>query len=188
MESLFHLVFEIIKISLLSSVYAAFIVLILKLTQAYSSNAWLNKVSRNRVKFWFYTMLFISVALFVFMFTYYGDHGLGDSSRLPIGHGKEVKQINGTDTFIENEDGGQLGITTFSFDNSFLYAEIQKQSDEENRYVVWNLSTDDWLFYKTKGDYVKAVTDKSYIPLDKFEDFTAFYRAYWGGWRFILLP
>ncbi|MBD2705183.1 hypothetical protein IC229_31465 [Spirosoma sp. BT702] len=188
MKSLFHLIFEIIKIGVLSSAYALLLLVILKLVQAYSSKAWVNRVLRNKVRFWLYTTLSISVALFFFMFTYYGDHGLGDSSRLPIGYGKDVKQINGTDTFIESEDGGQLGITIFNYDNSYLYAEIQKQSDEENRYVVWNLRTDDWIFYKTKGDYVKYVTDKNYIPIDKFEDFTAFYRTYWGGWRFIFLP
>lgn len=50
------------------------------------------------------------------MFTYWGDHGLGDSYRIPIGHGKEISGFSGNDGFIEplGHKGEVLSIESFA--------------------------------------------------------------------------
>ena len=123
------------------------------------------------------------------MLTYFGDHGFGDSARVPVGHFKVVRQINGSDTYLQNANGDQLGIKSFTFDNDNLYAETQREfNSEAGDYVVWNLRTDSWTYYKTKDDYLKAVKQKNYPLPDNFEEFWEFYKRHWHGWRFWTLP
>ena len=130
--------------------------------------------------------LLFGLGFFFFMLTYFGNHGLGDGARVPIGDLKVVKQINGENTYIENEHGDQLGIRKFSVDNNHLYAETQKDYDaEHNDFVIWDLSTDKWNLYKTEEDYMQ--TGKVPHP-NTFADFWSYYDQYWNGWRFWLLP
>ena len=189
MEVLFHFIFELIKISVLASIYAALLLLISKITGRYKPDSWFNKVAKNKTKFWLLSGFIISIMLFVYMFTYFGDHGLGDSARVPIGHFKVVKQINGADSYIQNSNGEQLGIINFTFGNNRLYAETQREfNGEKGDYVVWDLRDDCWTFYETKAEYLMAAQQNNYPTLDRFEKFGVHYKRHWHGWRFWLLP
>lgn len=44
-----------------------------------------------------YRMIYFIIAstLLLFSFTYYGNHGLGDDSNLPLGYGKVMRAIDG---------------------------------------------------------------------------------------------
>lgn len=123
------------------------------------------------------------------MFTYYGNHGLGDNARVPVGHFKVVKQINGTSTYLQNSKGDQLGISNFVFDNDNLYAETGDEFGGGNgSYVIWNLRTDNWTYYGTKEDYLSVAKQMNYPEPERFKDFFEQYSKYWNGWRFFLLP
>ncbi|MBK9247662.1 MAG: hypothetical protein IPM69_06000 [Ignavibacteria bacterium] len=123
------------------------------------------------------------------MFTYFGDHGLGDSARVPVGHFKVVRQINGSDTYLQNSKGEQLGIKNFTFDNDNLFAETQKEfNGEKGDYIVWDLRTDSWTYYKTETDYLVAAKQNNYPVPDNFKEFGEFYKRHWQGWRFWTLP
>jgi hypothetical protein len=189
MEVLFHGIFELIKISILSSIYAAVTLLVFKIVGHLKAGSWFEKVSKKKLRLWFLSGFFISVALVIFMVTYWGDHGLGDSAKVPIGHFKTVKQINGVDAFIENRNGEQLEIKDFTFDDKNLYGQIQKEfNGDKGDYVVWNLRTDEWKFYKSEEEYLKAASHNNYPRPEKFEDFGNFYSRHWNGIRFWLLP
>jgi hypothetical protein len=187
MEVLVHFIFELIKISILASVYAALTLLVFKIIGRCKPGGWFDRVTKKKAKFWLLSGFIISVGLFFYMFTYFGDHGMGDSAKVPIGYFKEVRQINGTDSYIQNSKGDQLGITNFTFGNNRLYAETQKEGGKGD-YVVWDLRNDRWTFYKTKADYLTAARQNNYPAPDRFEEFENHYRRHWHGWRFWLLP
>jgi hypothetical protein len=186
MEVLFHFIFELIKISILGCIYATLTLLTFKIIGHYKPDSWFDRVSKKKLRLWFLSGLVISVGLFFFMFTYFGDHGLGDSAKVPVGHFKVVNQINGTDAYLENSKGDQLGIKKFTFDNENLYAETQGEFNGD--YVIWNLRTDSWTYYKTKDDYLSVAKQKNYPTPESFKDFFEHYKQHWNGWRFFLLP
>lgn len=117
--------------------------------------------------------------------TYWGDHGLGDSAKLPIGNFKVVKQINGTDAYIDHGPLDQLGIGKFTVRNHQLYAEVNDRSSDAN-YVIWDLNKDGLAFFETREAYL-AANNTNPDPQD-FEDYWIHYDKYWNGWRFWLLP
>ena len=189
MEVMFHFIFELIKISILGCIYATLTLVTFKIIGHYKPDSWFDKVSKKKLRLWFLSGLVISVGLFLFMFTYFGDHGLGDSARVPIGHFKVVRQINGSDTYLQNSKGDQLGITNFDYDSDRLYAETQREfNGEKGDFVVWDLRDDNWIFYRTKDDYLKEAKKNNYPTPETFEDFFTFYKRHWHGWRFWLLP
>src|SRR5690554_2919160 len=101
MEALFHFVFELIKIAILVSVYATLILLTFKLIAKYRRGSWFDRVSRNKLKFWLINGIIIFIGLFVFMLTQYGDQGLGDSARMPSGYVREIRGMNGTQSYMQ---------------------------------------------------------------------------------------
>jgi len=77
-----HFLFELIKIALLSAVYGSIIFFMVR--WAYSSKV------KNAKPTWQRCFSIIYVILFIFMFTYWGNHGLGDESFIPIPHHRLV--------------------------------------------------------------------------------------------------
>jgi hypothetical protein len=197
---LFHLLFELAKICVLACVYASLFLLILRLAASIKPKGWWDIISVNKIRFWFRSGFLMSVALFLFMFTYYGDHGLGDNARIPIGHMRAVHQADSYYTYLQNSEGGQLRIVKFKVENNNLYAETQqnfktednnaetqyKFNADEKEFVIWNLQTDKWKSYKTKKEFINSANN---IPdPDSYKFFSEIYSQYWYGWRFWLLP
>lgn len=189
MEVLFHLFFELIKISILGTIYATLTLIIILVIGNYKSESWFARVSNRKLKSWFLFGFIISIGLFVFMFSYWGDHGLGDSARVPIGHFQAVNQINGVDTYIEVEKYDELEINDFTFDENNLFAEIRQEfSYEKGAYIKWDLITNEWTFYHSKKDFLMEAEEHNYPKPTKFKPFFEHYKRHWHGWRFWLLP
>lgn len=98
MEYLFGFVFTLFKIAIQAGVYA---IAAYWLADARQADNALVRASRNGRQFRQRSFAAAYVALFVFSYTYWGDHGLGDHNRLPIGQGETVEEINGTETYFE---------------------------------------------------------------------------------------
>ncbi len=190
MEALAHLIFEIIKISILASVYSALILLLLTAVTFHTINSFSKWLYKYKLPLFCSIGFIISVGLFVYMFTYNGDHGFGDSATVPIGNYKVVNQIDGTSTYIQNAKGEQVSIKNFAFDNNNLYGEVKKEPNDTTTgiFVVWNLKTDQWKYYNSTVEYLRAAKTNGYPPLNKFSNFDYCYDNYWRGWRFWLLP
>jgi hypothetical protein len=189
MEVMFHFIFQLFKISILSCIYATLILITFLVIGHLKPNSLFKRVSINKFRLWFISGFFTSVTLFFFMFTYFGNHDLGDSAIVPIGHFKTVNQINGDATYVQKSDGSQLGIKNFTFDSDNLYAETQPEFNAgSNKYVIWNLHTDKWTFLKTDEEYLEAAKRNNYPLPDTFEEFWNFYKRHWSGWRFWVLP
>jgi hypothetical protein len=79
MSALFHIIVETIRIAILSIVYGYLIWLLVKGIFK----------SRKLKKRFLIPLLFI--ALFLWRFSYWGNEGLGDNGRVPLGSGYEVE-------------------------------------------------------------------------------------------------
>jgi hypothetical protein len=80
MEALGHFIFELFKVAMLSCIYTGFIFL---------GRLMFLQIKKRKTEFRWSKFkqvpIIIYVLLFVFSFTYYGDHGLGDSYSIPLG-------------------------------------------------------------------------------------------------------
>jgi|SRR5690554_771825 len=191
MEALFHFVFELIKIAILVSVYATLILLTFKLIAKYRRGSWFDRVSRNKLKFWLINGIIIFIGLFVFMFTHYGDHGLGDSARIPIGHFREIKEINGTQSYIQDSKKGNysLSIDSLYISEDFVYGLTGKHNENYyGKFFLYNLKNNEVKVFETTEDFENELTNYALAKNVKFQDFNYYYNQYWNGWRFWMLP
>jgi hypothetical protein len=189
MESLFHFIFELFKISILSCFYATIAVILFKLFGSFNKESWYYRVSKNTYAFWIKSIFISGFTLFFFMFTHYGNHGLGDSARVPIRHFKAVREINANSTYIENGEGEQVGIKKFTYDSNYLYAQTDEEMlDSKGGYVVWDLHADKFFIYTSHDLYINTAKQNHYPMPDEFRDFWHQYSQHWHGWRFWLLP
>jgi hypothetical protein len=183
MAALLHFCFELIKIGILSSAYALILLLIAVLIKKISPTG-SERALKNKLKFWKKAQRVIFLLLFIFMFTYWGNHGLGDDSYLPVGHFQTVYQSDEFD-YLEDKHDTQLNISNFTYDANNLYAEAGRDmfGKVAGDYLVWNLKNNIWKFY-SKDQYLNS---KYPLPIT-FLSFNDQYNNYWSGWRFWLLP
>lgn len=178
---LFHFIFEIVKISFQASIYAVILLVFSRIASISSPNSFLGRVSQKKLKFWWSTGFVMSISLFVFSFTYWGDHGLGDSSRIPVGHGKA---INNTDTwtYFYTPDNDQRHIYKFEIHDDKLFAE-----QNGGRYLLFDFETSQLKEFENKGEYDEYSIEHNYPRSSDLRDFYHHYDKYWNGWRFWLL-
>lgn len=192
MEVLFHFLFELVKIAILAAIYAALTTVLLGTLGKYKPGSWFDRISKKKMRLWFMSGLTISCLLFVFMFSYWGNHGLGDSASIPIGHGKTVDQINGSMTYITpaGYEMETLDIIEFTTTDEFLFAKLSsnRPAATNKEIAIWNLKTNQVEFLDHYSD-LEIFKNKNNIQAQlAFQDFQAHYSKYWDGWRFWLLP
>ena len=187
MEVLFHFVFELIKIAILSSIYALVILFLLKGISRYKTKKFFDKIISNNVLFWFISGVIISILQFFWMFSYSGSHGLGDYARIPLGHNKEVQQMNGDWTFISPKGYEYEKFRIYSFALKGNYFVGQKTMEAE-KYYIWNLRSNEIESINSKEEYRVQANELNLPEISEFKKFYEMYNKYWGGWRFWLLP
>jgi len=177
MEALGHFIFELFKIAILSVAYAGVLfwvgALFLRLTK--------RDATFSRRKF-FCTYLVLYGILLVFSFTYYGDHGLGDSYHIPLGHGETM---SAGDMYAYFEPGGkleQIDIESYQVKGDYLCIAT------DSGYLVYNLSTRESINFDTKQEYNTYALKHNLPDADLFLDFFKQYDNYWSGWRFWTMP
>lgn len=171
MAVLIHFIFSLVKIAIQASIYATIVVLFVTLIAQ-------KKVNQKK-RIWFVCGAVISFGLFLFMFSHWGDHGLGDSARIPLAHGREVNQADGSWTYItpEGYEYEVLSIKQFSFNQEYLVGQVEEP--QIAKYAIWDLANN-------KVEFTNALETKYSLNLN-FQDFYKHYQEYWGGWRFWLL-
>lgn len=170
MEATAHFLFELFKIAILASLYATAALVCTKIAGRFSTNGWWQKHASASGKTWVKSGFAISVLLFLYMFTYWGNHGLGDSARVPIGHFQAVSEINASNTYVEVA-GEQYGIRKFSSDGHFLYAEFENGTQARSEdYLVWNLAEDTVQFLREEI-YVEGIRRYRFPEPSTFRDF-----------------
>ena len=188
MEVLFHFIFELIKISILACIYGSLIRLVAIIIGRHNPESWFSRVPNKKVSFWYLYTRIIFVCLFCFMFTHYGDHGLGDHARIPISHWREIEQINGNQAYIQAKAIDALDIDKFIITDDYVYGLMSSTNQNyEGNYFIYDLVNNKVRTFKQEKDYIKFLTTKINITSD-YQDFNHHYTNYWHGLRFWILP
>lgn len=188
MEAISHFIFELIKISILGCIYATFILLTFKVIGQNKPKNWFNQVSKKKLRLWFLSGFSISLALFVFMFSYWGDHGLGDSARIPIGYWRAIQETNGTQAYIQDNGISALGIDKFIIADDYVYGLTDDTNENyEGKYFVYDLANNKVKTFLQENEFNNFLTAHHLDIKLEFKDFSYYYKKYWNGWRFWLL-
>ena len=153
MEVLFHLLFELVKISILGCLYATLIIYLLKLISKFKSNSWIEKILNRKKRAWFVIGFLVSISLFIFLFSYWGNHELGDSARIPLGYDKEISNTNWTKyanfTDIKSQEGIDIYTTKFKIDGNKLLEGYGDTSMSGDTIIFKSISALNYLKDKT---------------------------------------
>ena len=193
MEALFHFIFELIKISILGSIYACLVLFIFMIIARYNPDSWFYRRCRKKLLVWFVSGLIISITLFVYMFSYWGDHGLGDGPKIPIGHGIVVDNTNwnkyGYLNDISTSGKQEIEMTKFIFTNKELIGNLDSGFYRyENEFFVLNLESKEIKEFASINSFNEYAKDNNLPTYDSLLTFKDNYTNRWGGWRFWLLP
>jgi hypothetical protein len=172
---MFHFGFELFKIALLAAIYSYIILSLKYVMTALTGN--------NQLRLIKFKALYLTIAglMFVFSFTYYGDHGLGDEASLPLGHGIAMNSSDGY-PFLYLEPNNQINIDSFLVRNNHLCF------TSKNNYYDYQLASGKWDRYNSKEEYETYASAHNLPRVKELKTFYPQYAAYWNGWRFWLLP
>lgn len=191
MEVIFHFIFQLLKIGILASIYSALLIGLMLFLDLYKSTEYLERIKMEKKKYWFLFGLLIFIVLFVFSLTYWGNHGLGDGARIPIGNFKEVEEINGIDAYIEPENYpyGLMKVHSFVKSGNFLTGKTEVSTVHRPKpFFSWNLSKDKIIFFDSENQYNLFAKNNNLPKSTEFKTFRQSYKEYWGGIKFWMLP
>ena len=193
MEVLFHFIFQLIKIGILASIYASILIGIILIVGKFKKTEYLERVKLEKGKSWFSFGFLISIGLFIFSFTYWGNHGLGDGPMIPIGHWETIENTNWTEYgYLKGQktsDGNELETTKFKVTNHKLCGNLKSSFyNYENLYFVLDLKTDKMTEFKTESEFNEYAKNNDLPKASELLSFKKNYRNRWGGIRFLLLP
>lgn len=184
MEYLLGFVFTLFKITIQASCYATAARWLAQLADARQVNNALVRASRLGKQFWRRSFVVAYAALFLFSCTYWGDHGLGDSARVPVGRGEVVEEINGIATYFEplSLPSGAPLITSFQAGNDRLCGLANDGS-----FFVYDLALGQQHLFADSQEYTNYAAHYGLPAVSEFRSFREQYSRYWSGWRFWLL-
>jgi len=119
------------------------------------------------------------------MLSHYGDHGLGDSARIPLHHDNSIQQIDIT-SYI-----GYTIIDSFHFTDDFVFGVTHSDTFtkiKQSLYFAYNLQNNHTSQFKSKAEFHTFLLQNNLDTSADLKDFDYHYNKYWRGWRFFLLP
>ena len=163
MTVLFHLLFEVFRISVLSIAYG-FLIWIL-----------IDKIFKHRRVKKRIIIPIIFIGLFIWRFSYWRDNGLGDSARVPINSDYEISMIDFWYANIYKVDsknknyGLTDGMEKLYLEDGIVYGQKQKT------FVV---------FDSTSGELTKDLNQEEFVKkngdVTKLQTLDKFHSSYWG--------
>jgi hypothetical protein len=195
----FELVFRIVKIILLSSVYAGVILFIIYLISKKTQNSWLLNRMLHKFKNWLLLHFIISIFLFFYSFSYWQDTGLGEAPSLPIGYGQRIysPDFAWTDFYPDlnktelNKDELQIG--NFIIKDNKLCAEVSHQQSNSPTFdfIVCDLPSKTNKTFLTESEYTEYAKQNGLPLKNEFYDFKTHLQQYYNRkpkWKKWLLP
>lgn len=181
MDFLFHFAFTLLKVSLQASLYAALLLVLARVVGRPGS--WIARASEDARRFWVGSGFIVSVALVLFSFSYWGGHGFGDHSRIPLGRGEAIEQMNGVTTYFPPvTDIDQPELETFQLAHDMLCAKAN-----DSYYFTYDLATKRLQTFPDEQAYNAYAKGNRLPSATQFKPFYWHYSRYWNGWRFWLL-
>jgi hypothetical protein len=189
MESLGHFIFELIKITILGFFYSWILFFLYNRIPENTKPEWCKKVLKSKKTLWFGISLF----LLFYMFTPYGNHGLGDSARIPLNFTKEISNTNWTEfgrlNGIKTSCDNDVELTHFIIKNNKLYGNLKSDFyDYNNSYFIYDLKSEKLQEFENEFSYNEYTRLNSLPKSYELKNFSENYKSYWSGWRFFLLP
>ncbi|WP_201982811.1 hypothetical protein [Hymenobacter rubidus] len=183
MEYAFGLFFTLLKVAVQASIYATLVLVLTRIWAGFSPDSRLIEYLSNGKRLWWRSGFAASIALLLLANTPWGDHGLGDYARIPLGHGLAMEQINGTMAYFEPVTTiDQPEIISYQVANGVLCAKADK-----NLYFTYDLALKRYQIFADSTAYNSNAKNLSLPTTSQFESFNRHYARYWGGWRFWLL-
>jgi len=193
MEVMIHFVLTLVKIAVQASIYAALLLLVFRVFAKRHPNSWFDRCSRRYGRFWLLSGFGISVALFMFLFSYWGFHGFGDGPRVPVSHGLVVDNTNWTEygyiSEIKTSDDHDLEMTKFlAFDDRRMGNLDSWFDTYSNQFFVYDMRDEKLVEFPTEQAFNSYATAQGLPQASALKSFEENYHDRWGGWWFWLLP
>jgi heme/copper-type cytochrome/quinol oxidase subunit 2 len=195
--AILELLLLIVKIIILSTIYATVLFLIVFVLSKTKKITWAKGVIKLR--FWLLAHLLISAFLLALSFTYWQDTGLGDNSKIPVGYGQTIQSEDFAWTYFypdpdktePNKD--ELIIGNYKLADHFLCAEVSHQNTNSPSYdfIVYDLTSKSLKTFDSEQEYSTYAATHSLPQKTEFYDFQKLYREYLNNrpkWKQWLLP
>lgn len=180
---MFHFVFTLFKIAVLASAYATMLVVLVAVGGAFRPHGVVARVSARPQRLWKRTRLVVALLLFVFSFTHWGNHGLGDMARIPLNHYGSMVEINGLAAYFEADRSAiERNVTAYQVVRDTLCA----QSDDDTHFI-YDLESGHYQLFSSRPAYNAYARQHGLPRSQQLAPFRDHYSRYWSGWRFWLL-
>ena len=195
MFALFGLIFLIIKVAILATVYSFLTLLLFKIILKTTQQKWLERLMSKKFLFWLGVGFIYSVTLFIYSFSFWGYSGLGDFACIPVGNDITVNSIDALETSWFEPDKGekysrQAEIINFTIQNKIICGEFTgyNSTDCKNCFIVYDTNTEKIFEFHSTKEYSLFATKNNLPQQSEFKTFIENYREHWGGLRSIFLP
>ncbi|MBC5835898.1 hypothetical protein [Flavobacterium bernardetii] len=141
-----------------------------------------SKIAENKTLYWFKSSLVISIFIFIFSFTYWGDNGVFNTYRIPLGYEREILESNdglGHELIGCPESLGDFTITennVCGYKATYVGDSFKTKSDV---FLVWNLETNKVKVFKTQQEYTDYAKNHHLPTEENFKTFDENYSNYW---------
>jgi hypothetical protein len=152
--------FELIKIVILACLYAGLLLFFFRKISSKKPQSLFDTISKRRFRFWIVSVFSITLVLFFFMLSYWGDHGLGDYARIPIGHGRELQEVDGTTAYIQDSknDVNMISISKFSVTDDNVYGKMDSvNTNYKGNYFLYDLKSNTVSTFQDSGIYKNSL-------------------------------
>ena len=194
-----ELFFIIIKTAILSTIYATILYCIIFLIAKFGKVKLFNDLLNKTEHFWFLLFGIVSMLLLIFTFSYEQDTGIGEESKIPIGYGQTIYNVDSEWSYFfpypdkTNANRDEFKILKFIISDSFLCAEVSHEESDSPTYdyIVYNLKTKTMLTFSHKHDYESYANNYNLPSINKFSSFKIHFYAFLekrSKWRVWLIP
>jgi hypothetical protein len=187
MEYLFSLIFTIVKVLLQASAYATLLLILAKMYAKFSPNSKVAQLASNGRRFRRLSGLIVLLGLFFIANTPWGDHGLGDYARIPLGNGEIIEQINGMEAYFQAEAPLKLSTDQPFIDSFAVAGDVLCGKASDKSFFTYDLATKQQRIFADSQEYTAYANEHALPAITDFKSFDKHYHDYWGGWRFWLL-
>ena len=196
---LFGLIGLILKIIVLSAIYATIIFIVLYLISKRTKTRWLQNRMKRGIRNWLFLHFVISLGLFTFSFSYWQNTGLGENPQLPIGYGQIIYSPDFAWVEFYPDLGktqgniDELQIKNFIIKKDILCAEVSHKNTNSPAFdfIVSDLPTKTNTTFNTEDEYNKYANANDLPLKNQFYNFNKHYDEYFANkpkWHKWLLP
>ena len=190
---LFQLLVQIVITCVYTLLYAAITLAILVLLANFNRFTFLNTIKHQKFKSFINICGAYFVILGIYSFVHFGEKGEGDYYLIPISKDYAVKNIDGADTYFEenqNDYGRQAYLKKFIIKDGKLCSSFTgfNSPNCKDCYFVFDSQTKKQYEFHSTSEYLNFASQNNLPTPDKFKDFSTNYDNYWSARKNWLLP